>query len=298
MLTAKFSLADTSRIIIGVGPGATQDDLARLVSESISKKTNTTYIVDNRPGASGAIALEAVANSSGDGKTLTLVNNGTFNILPYLNPSVNYKPESFTPVTILGVNRLVLYVSNKLPVNNFEELVTYLKNNPGSWASPGVGTNPHLLGELIKSHYNLNMTHVLYKGMAQATIDVSENRVTMMFDLYNERLAGLISAGKLKPIIVTDINKHEKLPSVDTTKNHPWLTTHGWWAVVVPSSTPEPVVRNLRGIFNEIEKDPAFRVRLENLGFDKKNIEDAVLQKYIDSERVRWINVLKQSGIK
>ena len=298
MLTAKFSLADTSRIIIGVGPGATQDDLARLVSESINKKTNTTFIVDNMPGASGAIALEAVANSSGDGKTLTLVNNGTLNILPYLNPSVNYKPESFTPVTILGVNRLVLYVSNKLPVNNFEELVTYLKNNPGSWASPGVGTNPHLLGELIKSHYNLNMTHVLYKGMAQATIDVSENRVTMMFDLYNERLAGLISAGKLKPIIVTDINKHEKLPSVDTTKNHPWLTTHGWWAVVVPSSTPEPVVRNLRGIFNEIEKDPAFRVRLENLGFDKKNIEDAVLQKYIDSERVRWINVLKQSGIK
>jgi tripartite-type tricarboxylate transporter receptor subunit TctC len=217
-----------------------------------------------------------------------------------LNSNVKYNTDSFVPVTIVGTTPLILFISPQIPAKNFKELIEYIKNNPKktSWASPGIGSSLHLLGELMNLQYNLDMTHIVYKTMSQAMIDVSEDRVTLMFDVYSSKIAGLVDAGKLKPIMVTDRKSIAAMPKLETAAAYPQMITHVWFGLMAPAGIPDSTLLQLRSVMKDVTSDAGFKNRLSNLGIESSGIDDTNAQKYINNERIRWTNIIKQANIK
>lgn len=290
--------ADTIKLIVPVAPGGLVDNLARLVAPELSKKLNTTIVVENKVGASGSIGTLFVAESLANGQTLVIGNSGTINVYPLLNPSFNgYNSKSFVPVCLIGGGPLVLTASGNIPANNFKELLQYFKENPtaASWASPGVGTPPHLLGEQLKFQYNINsMVHVLYKGMAPAVSDVIGNRVSLMFDLYGPQMAGLISTGKLKPIFVTDSKPLGNISVAPDSSFH----VRGWQGLFVVAGTPETILTKLRSACESVVNEPAIKEQLVTLGTPSLNIKPVDVQAYIDNDTKRWVSIINRLDIK
>jgi len=290
--------ADTIKLIVPVSPGGLVDNLARMVAPELAKKLNTTIVVENKVGASGSIGTALVAESPANGQTLVIGNSGTINVYPLLNPSFNgYNSKSFVPVCLIGGGQLVLTASGNIPANNFKELLQYFKENPNaaSWASPGVGTPPHLLGEQLKFQYNINsMVHILYKGMAPAVSDVIGNRVSLMFDLYGPQMAGLINTGKLKPIFVTDSKPLGDINAAPDSSFH----VRGWQGLFVVAGTPEPMLTKLRSACEGVINEPTIKEQLITLGTPPLNIRPIEAQTYIDNDTKRWVNIINRLNLK
>lgn len=292
---------DIIRIIVPVGPGATVDELARIVAPALSKNLNKTVIVENKPGGSGIVAMENVANATPDGLTIVMTNNGLTNIAPILNSNLGYTSSSFTSVGVVGVSPLVLVISSQNTTKNLKELTEGIKRGEkASWASSSVGTAPHLLGELYKDTLSLDMVNVMYKTFTQAMIDVSENRVTMLFDTPNSRVLGLIDANKMKPIAVTSRQRLAELPNVPTAaeQGFSFLTASVWFGLAVPSTTPQSITNSLTTAMTAVLRDQEVKEKLKKAGMEQPSASPSDSQKYIDSERERWVTVLKKSKVK
>jgi tripartite-type tricarboxylate transporter receptor subunit TctC len=298
LITPLLSSAETTKLVVPVPPGGLVDNLARLMATELSKKLNDTVVVENKPGASGSIATSFAASAVPNGQTLLIGNNGTINMYPVLNPGFDgFNSKSFAPVCLIGGGPLVLTASGSIPANNLKELLQYFKENPtaASWASPGVGTAPHLLGEQLKFQYNINsMVHVLYKGMAPAQTDVIGNRVSLMFDLYGPNMAGLISAGKLKPIFVTDI---KPLGTINAAPDSSF-NIRDWFGLFTAAGTPEPILKKLQTACDNIVNDPTVKEQLTTLGTPPLNIKPNEASAYIDNERKRWTTIYNRLDLK
>ena len=290
--------ADTIKLIVPVAPGGLVDNLARVVAPELAKKLNTSIVVENKVGASGSIGTAFVASSLPNGQTLVIGNSGTINVYPLLNPGFDgYSSKSFVPVCLIGGGPLVLTASGEIPATNLKELLQYFKENPkaASWASPGVGTPPHLLGEQLKFQYNINsMVHILYKGLAPAVSDVIGNRVSLMFDLYGPQMAGLISTGKLKPIFVTDSKPLGNISAAPDASFH----VRGWQGLFVVAGTPEPILTKLRSACENIINEPTIKEQLVTLGTPPLNIKPADAQAYIDTDTKRWTTIINRLDLK
>jgi len=290
--------ADPVKLIVPVAPGGLVDNLARLVAPELAKKLNTSIVVENKVGASGSIGTAFVAGSVPNGQTLVIGNSGTINVYPMLNPGFDgYNSKSFVPVCLIGGGPLVLTASGEIPATNLKELLQYFKENPtaASWASPGVGTPPHLLGEQLKFQYGINsMVHVLYKGMAPAVSDVIGNRVSLMFDLYGPQMAGLINTGKLKPIFVTDSKPLGNISAAPDASFH----VRGWQGLFVVAGTPEPVLTKLRSACESAVNESAIKEQLITLGTPPLNIKPSDAQGYIDNDTKRWTTIINRLDLK
>jgi len=290
--------ADPIKLLVPVPPGGLVDNLARLAGTELAKKLNENVVVENRPGASGSIATSAASSATPDGKTLVIGNNGTINMFPILNPEyTGHSLKTLTPVCLLGGGPLVLTASGAIPANNLKELLQYFKENPdkASWASPGVGTAPHLLGEQFKSQFGVNsMVHVLYRGMAPALTDVISNRVSLMFDIYGPRMEELFVTGKLKPIFVTSAKPLGNIPAAPDAS----LNITDWFGVFAPAGTPEPVLTKLRNACDSMVNDPAVKEKLVALGTPPLNIKPNDVQNYVVAERQRWATFVDKLNIK
>ena len=290
--------AEPIKLIVPVAPGGLVDNLARLVAPELAKKLNSTVVVENKVGASGSIGTAFVADALANGQTLVIGNSGTINVYPLLNPIFNgYNSKSFVPVCLIGGGPLVLTASGEIPATNLKELLQYFKDNPkaASWASPGVGTPPHLLGEQLKFQYGVDsMVHILYKGMAPAMSDVIGNRVSLMFDLYGPQMAGLINTGKLKPIFVTDSKPLGNISAAPDASFH----VRGWQGLFVPASTPEPVLTKLRSACESAVNEPAIREQLVTLGTPPLNVKPSDAQVYIDIDTKRWTTIINRLDLK
>ena len=290
--------AEPIKLIVPVPPGGLVDNLARLMSTELGKKLNDTIVVENKPGASGSIATSFAASATPNGQTLLIGNNGTINMYPVLNPGFDgFNSKSFTPICLVGGGPLVLTASVSIPANNLKELLQYFKENPtaASWASPGVGTAPHLLGEQLKFQYNINsMVHVLYKGMAPAQTDVIGNRVSLMFDLYGPNMAGLISSGKLKPIFVTDIRPLGTIAAAPDVS----FNIRDWYGLFTAAGTPEPIVKKMQAACDSVVNDPTVKEQLTTLGTPPLNIKPNDVSTYIDNERKRWTTIYNRLDLK
>jgi tripartite-type tricarboxylate transporter receptor subunit TctC len=302
ILSAHSVSANDIKLVVPLTSGATMDDIARAIAPTLGKKLHKTIIVENRPGASGAIGMSYVANSQPDGLTLVVTNNGLSNMVPLLNPNAGYTSSSFKTVGLIGVSPLVLVTGPSIPANNLKELIEYVKSNPGkaSWASPGLGTNLHLLGELLKSQQDLDMVHIQYKGMSQAMLDVTESRVTMMFDVPNPRMFSFFETTKMKPIAVTGNKRLSQLPTTLTVNEQgfSFLNSHVWFGVAVPAGTSATVISQLQTALNETLEDVEVANKLKMLGIDPSGIKPVDSQKYVDTERKRWTSVITKSNIK
>lgn len=288
------------KVIIPFPPGGPTDVLGRIVAQKLSERLGQSFVIDNKPGASGMIGADMVAKSQPDGYTL-LVNASLHVINPSLYEKTRYDAiADFTPLSNLADVPLVLVVNPQTPAQTVKELIAWVKNSksPINFASSGNATAPHLAGEAFKVATGIeNMQHVPYKGSSPALTDLLSGQVQMMFDSLPSSQP-FIKSGALKAIAVTTQRRSTALPNVPTIAesglaSFNFSTWYGMWA---PKSTPQPIVQKLSTEIAQITRLPDVRERFLALGAEPVGNTAEEFAAFTKSELNKWARVVKQSG--
>ena len=258
------------RLIVPFPPGGATDITARVMTEPLSRILGQSVIVENRAGAGGSIGMSEVAKAAPDGFTLGVATLSTHGVNPSVYKKLPYDPiKDFVAVTELVKAPGVLVVNAALPINNYAELIKYLKANPGkvTYASPGNGTIGHMWGELFKSTTNTFMVHIPYRGAGPALNDVVAGQVNVYFDQVASSLP-FIQSGKLRAIAVSWGKRLDVLPNVPTYGELALFSNNdpSWFGLVAPAGTPAPAVKRIHDAVIVALKEPAVRDKLAALG--------------------------------
>jgi len=286
------------RFIVPAAPGATNDLLARVMGQKLSEQLGQQFVVDNRPGAAGAIGTDILAKSPPDGHTIGMIftshtTNAVLRKLPY-DPV-----RDIAPVTMLTSAPLVLVIHPALGVNSVRELVALAKTKPLTYGSAGVGSGNHLAAEQFKSMAGIDATHVAYKGAAPAIADVAANNISFQFTA-QLTVQALIKAGRLKPLAVTSAKRAASLPDVPTVAESgvPGYEMLNWFGVASPAGAPGPVITRLHAELMRALKLPDVREKLINEGSEIIGSAPAAFAEFIKQDIARWTKVVKAAGIK
>jgi len=290
-------------VILPFPPGGNSDVVARFLADRLSSSFGQPVIVEHRPGgAGGTVGTKAVASAQPDGHTLLLSSPGPLVVAPAVYKSLGYDPaKSFIPVATTFSIPQMLVVNPTVPVTSIQELVAYAKANPGkiNFASPGYGTQPHLLGEMFKLMTGINIVHIPYKGPAAAITDLLAGQVQMYFETVGLLLPH-IQAGKLKALAVADATRHPQLADVPTTieTGFPKLQAAFWSGVLAPAGTPASVVGKLNAAINESLKSAELQAILAKLGAKPKIGSPRDFADFMAAERQKWTEITTSAGIK
>jgi tripartite-type tricarboxylate transporter receptor subunit TctC len=287
-------------IVVAFPPGGPSDVLARIIGRRLQEILHQPFIVDNRPGAAGNIAAEAVVNAQPDGYTLLMGNNSILATNAALYKNIHYDPErDFIPITLIGSQANILVVNPQVPAHSLDELIALAKAAPGTlnFASSGHGAAAHLAGELFKTVAHINIVHVAYKGAAPALQDVMAGHVQMMFAT-SASVVGLIKQNKVRALAVTTPKRTALLPDLPTMdelglKGFDATTWHG---LVAPAGTPREVIDTLHFATLEALKDEMTQQSLRRLGVDIVGSTPKEFGAYIHSEIPKWTAVIRASG--
>jgi tripartite-type tricarboxylate transporter receptor subunit TctC len=288
------------KVIIPFPPGGPTDVLGRIVAQKLSERLGQSFVIDNKPGASGMIGAEMVAKAPPDGYTL-LVNASLHVINPSLYEKTRYDAiADFTPLSNLADVPLVLVVNPKTPVQTVKELIAWVKssNTPVNFASSGNATAPHLAGEAFKVATGIeNMQHVPYKGSAPALTDLLSGQVQMMFDSLPSSQP-FIKSGALKVIAVTTQKRSSALPNVPTVGESgiPSFNFSTWYGIWAPKSMPHAIVQKLSNEIAQITRIPEVRERFLALGAEPVGNTSDEFAVFTKAELNKWARVVKQSG--
>ena len=258
------------RLVVPFPPGGATDLTARVMTEPLSRILGQPVIVENRAGAGGSIGMSEVAKAAPDGLTLGVATLSTHGVNPVVYKKLPYDPiKDFVAVTELVKAPGVLVVNASMPVNNYAELIKYLKANPGkaTFASPGNGTIGHMWGELFKSTTNTFMVHIPYRGAGPALNDVVAGQVNVYFDQVASSLP-FIQSGKLRAIAVSWGKRLDVLPNVPTYAELALFSNNdpSWFGLVAPAGTPGAAVKRISDAVVAALKEPAIRDKLTGLG--------------------------------
>ena len=276
------------------------DLLSRGISQQVAESVGQPVIVDNRPGASGAIGAEAVARSAPDGYTILMGMTTTHAINPALNPKLTYNPVTdFTPISLVAVEPLILVVNSGVPANTLQEFIRLAKSKPGmSFGSAGNGSPHHLAGETLRSMAGVDVVHVPYKGAIPALTDLVGGRLQFMFF----SLAAAephIKAGKLRALAIATA---KRVPGVDlptfAESGYPGFEFTSWYAVFGPAGVPEAVVSRLHAEIVKALATQDLRERLQKQRITLVGNSPAELAAHVRTELARWTNVVKTTGVK
>jgi tripartite-type tricarboxylate transporter receptor subunit TctC len=288
------------RIVVGFPAGGTGDINARLIGQWLSERLGQPFVVENRPGAAGNIAAEAVVRAPADGYTLLmLVATHTVNASLFDKLSFNLVRD-IAPVAGLSRSPLVLEVNPGVPVNAVPEFIAYLKANSGklSLASYGTGTISHLAGELFKMMAGVHMLHVPYRGSSPMLTDLLAGQVQAAFDNLPASI-GHIRADKLRPLAVTTALRSETLPNIPTVSEFlPGFEASAWGVFGVPKNTPAEIVDKLNREINAGLADPKIKGRLADLGSTPFPGSPADFGRHIADETEKWAKVIRAANIK
>lgn len=290
------------RILVPFAPGGSTDLLARLVAKPLGERLGQAVVVENRPGAGGNIAADAVAKSVPDGHTFVMGSIGTHATNGLIYAKMPYDAvRDFAPITLVGAATLVLVVHPSLPARTVSELVALLRAKPGeySYASGGVGASQHLAAEMFKYATKTGMQHVPYKGSAGALQDLLGGRVPIMFaDL--PLVLQHIQSGGLRALGVADPEPSPALPNVPTIAEAgvPHYSATAWYALFAPARTPEPVLAQLQKEVSEIVKLPAVRKAMMDMGAKPSGVSGADLRRFQEAEIARWRDVIREANIR
>jgi tripartite-type tricarboxylate transporter receptor subunit TctC len=288
------------RWIVGYPPGGATDIAARLMGQWLSERLGQPFVIENRPGASGNIGTETVANAPPDGYTLLLVNAGNaINTTLYDKLNFNFIRDIAPVAGIIRVP-LVMQVNPSVPAKTVPEFIAYAKANPGklNMASAGNGTPQHVSGELFKMMAGVDMTHVPYRGSAPALTDLLGGQVQVVFDT---TLASIeyIRTGRLRALAVTTATRLEVLPDVPTVGEFvPGYEASGWYGMGAPKNTPAEIIGKLNREVNAGLADPKMKARLADLGGTVFASSPAEFGKLIAEETKKWGKVIKTANIK
>jgi tripartite-type tricarboxylate transporter receptor subunit TctC len=288
------------RVLVGFAPGSTPDILARLIGQWLSDRFNRPFVVENKPGSSGSLATEAVINAAPDGYTL-LLGGITYAINATLYENLKYGfARDLTPVAGLSREPNVMVVNPAFPAKTVPEFISYARANPGklNMASPGIGTSPHMAGELFKSMAGVDMTHVAYRGSPAVITDLLSGQVQVYFAPISASIE-YVRAGYLRALAVTTAMRVAALPDVPPLGDFvPSYEMSGWYGIVAPKSTPVEIIDRLNKAINAGLGDPGMTVRLSALGSSALPVSPADFGKFIADETEKWATVIKSARIK
>jgi len=261
------------RIVVPFAAGGGTDIVTRVLSERLGQIWQQSVVVDNRPGATGVIAAQAVAHAAADGYTILVGTASTHAVLPALKPNLPYdNVKDFTPITLLGTTPYVLVVNPKLPATSIPELIALLKANPDkySYASAGVGSLPHLAAELFKAMSGTSMVHVPYKGSGPGTTDTIAGQVQVTFDTIPS-LKPYIDDKLLRPLGVTSKERANLLPAVPPISEHlAGYQATSWIGLLAPAGTPNDIVSKIAQDAQRVLEAEDIVKRMTELGSDRR----------------------------
>ena len=289
------------KIIVPFPAGGTVDFFARVISTKLSEALGQSVLVENRAGAGGNIAAEAVAKAAPDGYTL-LMGSEIIAINTSLYSKIGYDPvKDLAPITLVGTVPNILIVHPSLPVNSVNDLIALAKKTPGkiSFASTGQGTSTHLSSELFKLMANVDMLHVPYKGGPPAIADLISGQVNMMFINMPTGITH-VRSGKAKIIAVSSIKRVSQLPDVPTVDQAgvKGFETSAWSGLYAPAGTPADIINRLNVEVVKILKQPSVREQLMAQGAEPVGDTPEEFSRFTLAEISKWAKIIKISGAK
>jgi tripartite-type tricarboxylate transporter receptor subunit TctC len=289
-------------VIVPFPPGGPTDVLGRLVGQSLGETFGQTVVVENKAGAAGNIGVGQVAKAAPDGYTLGVIPTGNIAVNPTLFADLPYKAGELAPVTMLATVENVLVVNSEaVKAHTLKELLALAAAKPGSlsYASPGAGSQAHLAGALLELSSGVHLLHVPYRGIAPAVNDLLGGQVSMMFAPFQTVLPH-IKSGKLRAIGVASLKRSPLMPELPTIAEQgvPKFEAVSWYALMVPAGTPADIVDELNAATGHALARPEIRDKLSGLGMDAGGGPAAQLAATIQSESVRWADVIRKQNIK
>jgi len=286
------------RLVVPFTPGGSSDVVARLISQKLAEFWGQQFVIDNRPGAGGAVGAETVVRAAPDGYTILLTNPGPGLHNAVLRKSPPYALSDFAPIIYIGYTPNLIAAYHKLPAGNLRELVDYAKAHPGkiNWASPGTGSNPHIALEMLKLATGINVVHVPYKGAQQAFTDLVAGQVDAQYTSFISAESH-VKAGRLK---ILGISGAKRLPALPDTATFTEQGVKGaestlWVGFATAANTPRAIIDKLNAGVDKALQMPDVRGRLEQLGVEIEGGTPEKFAAFIRSEAER-LAPLRKSG--
>jgi len=280
------------RIIVPFPPGGGADALARLMAPRLAELWKEQVIVENRPGASGHIGADLVAQSPPDGTTLLMSSTASLS---------EKNVAQFAPVTLVSASPYVVTVSARTPAASIRELIELARAQPGrlSFASSGAGAASHLSAELFKSMAKVDLLHVPYKGIGQALTDLLAGQVDLLF-APSQAVIQHVRAGKLKALATTGAKRTQALPELPTVAEAglAGYEAVGWFGLLAPAATPRPLVERLSADSNRVLAERDVRSRMSALGADPSGNTPEEFARFIRDDQAKWAKLMREAGIK
>ena len=290
------------KVVIGFTAGGGTDVAARVIAQKLAEATGQSFVVENRPGASGLIASEQVAKAPADGTTIMVGSQTTLAVAPALYKKFQLDvTKELTGMAMIGVSPLVAVVNANSPIHSIKDLIAEAKAKNGTmnFGSGGVGTTPHMAGELFAFNAGIKMVHVAYRGEAPGINDLLGGQIPFMFSNLSVVL-GNVQGGKLRALAVTSSKRVASLPDVPTVaETFPGVDAATWFALVGPTGMPREAVTRINAETKRIVATADFQQRLETIGMfpDQDRTPDEI-NAYIKSEIAKWAKVIADAGVK
>jgi len=289
------------KLVVPFPAGGPTDVLSRAMADKLGTALGQPVVIENKPGAGGAIGADFVAKSAPDGYTLVMATTSTHSIGPYL-AKLPYDPQKdFTPIVWVGNATNILVVPPSLGVNSVQELIALAKKDPGklNYATSGVGTVVHLTSEHFANMAGVKFTHVPYKGVQLSIPDLLSGQVSMLFDNIMTAQSH-IKSGKLKALGISSLQRSPLVPDVPTIAESglPGFESVTWFGVFGPAGTPKSVVERMNMEVNKVLADPAIRERFAQLGFEPAGGTPGEFAAVVQRDAAKWSRVIKDANVR
>ena len=293
--------AKSIRLVVPYPPGAGTDGTARIVADALGRRLGQQVVVENKPGASGAIGTDLVAKSAPDGYTLLWTSTDSMTAVPALRKTMPYKvPDDFTYIAKVAETGMSLVISAKLPAKSIPEFRAYAKANPGklSYGSSGTGGSPHLATLLFEKYAGIKMTHVPYKGVAPALTDLLGGQIDFAL-LTPITIVPQLGSDKMRVIGITAPVRHPMLPDAPTVKEAgiPQATATVWYGLFGPAKIPAPIVDRLRKEIAAVAETPAVREKMAAAGLQMSAQYGDEFERAATAEYNQWQALVKAEGL-
>jgi tripartite-type tricarboxylate transporter receptor subunit TctC len=257
-------------VIVPFAPGGGVDIVARLIAPKLGEAWGQPVVIENKPGAVGAVASEYVMHQPADGYTVLIGVAGSHAIAQYLNPNLGYDPvRDFAGVTVLSYSPLICLVAPSSPFRSMKELVEFAKTTTVPFGSPGVGSQMHLIGEMFNLNYGTKFQHVAYRGVAPAMQDLLGGHIPMVMGEMGSAKP-LVTSGQLRALAVTGTKRNASVPDVPTftQAGFPNFEVNSWFALFLPAATPKPIVDKIAADVSKIVRTGEISARLADDGWE------------------------------